>query len=367
MAEEAEKDERTEAATPRRRQEAREKGQVPLSTELIASLTLLAGFGALAMGGGRLATSIGGLAAKSFTDLGAVGTAPVDPGSVAKLFDGIAGSIAGPAAFVILPLLIVGLLAGFGQIGFQIAPKALAIDGARLNPIKGLERLFSARSAVRTLSAILKVTLVAGVLAGVAIHDLPRVAGLVGGDLGPVMVAVGKLVLRAAIGALVVILALGLFDLAFQRFQHEKDLRMTKKEVKEEHKSNEGDPHVRGRIRAIQRELASRRMMQEVPKATVVVTNPTHVAVALRYDRDEAPSRAPIVVAKGLDEIAQRIKEVAGEAGVPLFEDVPLARALHARTEIGDEVPVDLYEAVAAVLAYVYRVRGDARPVGGRA
>lgn len=366
MAEEAEKDERTEAATPRRRQEAREKGQVPLSTEWIASLTLLAGFGALAMGGGRLATRVGGLATKTFLELGAVGTTPLDPGRAAELFDSGAGAIGAAAAFVIVPLLVVGLLAGFGQIGFQIVPKAIAFDGARVNPIKGLGRLFSARSLMRTLFAVLKVTLVAGVLAGVAIHDLPRVAGLVGGDLGPVMIAVGKLVMRAAFGALVVVLALGAFDLVFQRFQHEKDLRMTKKEIKEELRSNEGDPHVRGRIRAVQRELASRRMMQEVPKATVVVTNPTHVAVALRYDRDEAPSRAPVVVAKGLDQIAQRIKEVASEAGVPLFEDVPLARALHARTEIGDEVPVDLYEAVAAVLAYVYRVHGDAQPVGGR-
>lgn len=365
MAEEAEKDERTEPATPRRRQEAREKGQVPLSTELIAALTLLAGFGALALGGGRLAVSIGGLAAKSFTEVGTVGTAAVDPGRVAEWFASIAESIGSVAAFIVLPLLVVGLLAGFGQVGFHIAPEAVAFDGTRLNPIKGLGRLFSARTAMRTLFAILKITLVAGVLTAVAIHDLPHVAGLVGGDLGPVMVATGKLVLRAALGALAVILALGLFDLAFQRFQHEKDLRMTKKEIKEELKSTEGDPHVRARIRAIQRELAGRRMMQEVPKATVVVTNPTHVAVALRYDREEQPSRAPVVVAKGLDQIAQRIKEVAREAGVPLFEDVPLARALHARTEIGDEVPVEFYEAVAAVLAYVYRVRGQAQLLGG--
>src|SRR5262249_53520444 len=158
--------------------------------------------------------------------------------------------------------------------------------------------------------------------------------------------------------AMGVILALALLDTLFQRLQHERDLRMTRAEVKEEHRLTEGDPHVRARIRAVQRELATRRMMADVPKATVVVTNPTHYAVALRSERQLAAGRAgaPVVVAKGVDHLAQRIRSVALESGVPCHEDVPLARTLYARVKLGQEVPAELYAAVAAVLATVYRL-----------
>ena len=179
------------------------------------------------------------------------------------------------------------------------------------------------------------------------------------------MRAVGHVILKCSIGAMTVVLALSLVDLAYQRYQHEKDLKMSKQEVKDDMKSSEGDPHLKARIRAVQRELASQRMMQDVPKATVVVTNPTHYAVALLYERggeDGVGASTPRVVAKGVDHIAQRIKEVAREAHVVCFEDVPLARALHAQCEIGDEIPVDLFQAVASVLAYVYRVQGDKVP-----
>jgi flagellar biosynthesis protein FlhB len=168
-----------------------------------------------------------------------------------------------------------------------------------------------------------------------------------------------------------VVLLLSILDFAFQRFQHERDLRMSAREVREELKSTEGDPRVRARIRAVQREMAARRMMEAVKKASVVVTNPTHYAVALRYERDTvgdggdgksgAPrASAPVVVGKGADLVALRIRKVAAESGVPLYEDPPLARTLYAKVEIGSEIPLELYEAVARVLAYVYRVQGVA-------
>jgi len=168
---------------------------------------------------------------------------------------------------------------------------------------------------------------------------------------------VGLVALRATGAALAVILALAVLDALFQRLQHERDLRMTRAEVKEEHRLTEGDPHVRARIRSIQRELAMRRMMSDVPKSTVVVTNPTHYAVALRYERQAGGrTSAPIVSAKGVDHLAQRIKAVAAEHGVRCHEDVALARALYARVRVGQEIPEELYGAVAAVIATVYRL-----------
>jgi flagellar biosynthesis protein FlhB len=176
--------------------------------------------------------------------------------------------------------------------------------------------------------------------------------------LGPALVAIGRIVSRAAVAGVIVITLLALFDLWFQRAQHAKEMKMSKKELRDEHKSSEGDPMVKARIRQVQREVASQRMMEEVPNATVVVTNPTHFAVALRYTSEEGG--APRVVAKGVDEIARKIKDVAREAGVLVYEDPPLARALHRGCQIGDEVPEELFQAVAGVLAYVYRVQGGA-------
>src|SRR5262245_65434183 len=175
-------------------------------------------------------------------------------------------------------------------------------------------------------------------------------------ELGPLLVALGVVLLRTSAAALGVILLLAVLDALYQRLQHERDLRMTRAEVKEEHRLAEGDPHVRARIRAVQREIAMRRMMSDVPEATVVVTNPTHYAVALRYEREGAAS-APVVVAKGIDHLAVRIQAVARENDVPCHEDVPLARALHARVAIGQAIPEELYAAVAAVLATVYRLQ----------
>jgi flagellar biosynthetic protein FlhB len=191
-----------------------------------------------------------------------------------------------------------------------------------------------------------------------------RIAALADMELGPALAALGHIALRCAASAIAVVIALALIDVFFQRLQLERDLRMTKQEVRDEMKSTEGDPHIKSRIRQVQREFARRRMMSDVPKATVVVTNPTHYSVALRYDREESRRHAPRVVAKGVDLVALKIREVAREAGVIVYEAPPLARALHANCEIGDEVPVELYQAVANVLAYVYRVQGLPMPVG---
>jgi flagellar biosynthetic protein FlhB len=362
MAKEGESGEKTEEATPRRREEAREKGQVALSSELVSALSLGTALGAFLLLGGPLMQTLGSLVQASLKDLGTVGVETLDIARAEELLKHAGEEGTGILLLFAAPLLVVAALVGFGQVGFHIAPKAIEMDLGKLNPIKGLTRMFSMKSVVRTLMAVAKLCVIGGTIVFTATTQVDNISSIDSRDLGPVLVAVGEIVLKAVVGGLLAIAVIGLIDLLYQRWQHEQELLMTKQEIKEEYKNVDGDPHIKARIRQVQREMASRRMMADVPDATVVVTNPTHYAVALKYERSAADGRAPYVLAKGVDHVAQQIKKVAAESGVLLFENVPLARALHAQCEIGDEVPEDLFEAVASVLAYVYRVQGDAVP-----
>ena len=365
MADAPERDQRTEEATPRRREEAREKGQVAMSTELIAAVTLALWFGALLLYGPSFVTGIGEVVASGLAVVGVLGVDELDHRSASDLLGEVGGDVLMKVAILTGPILLGAMLVGYGQIGFRIAPKAISFDPARINPIKGVGRLFSARSAVRATLALAKVLFIAGSMTAVAWLEFDTVLAMDAFEVGPALESTLHVVVRCTIAALIAIAILALADFGFQRFQHDRDLRMSKQEVRDELKQTEGDPHLKGRIRQAQRELASQRMMQEVPDATVVVTNPTHYAVALRYEREDDPQKqaaAPRVVAKGVDFLAQRIKEVAREAGVVIYEDVALARTLHAQCEVGDEIPVDLYRAVAGVLAYVYRIQGVSAP-----
>lgn len=357
-------DQKTEDATPRRREEAREKGQVPLSTELVAALALLGWLMTLAFAGGALIRELGGLVVTFVESIGSMATEDLTPESVAGLFGAVLSRIGWATLGLVAPMFVLTLLAAYGQIGLGVATKAMELKPEKLNPISGLSKFFSMRSVTRTAMSFAKLVAIMVTVSLVAWSQVEKVAAVQSLELGPALAAIGEVALRCTAAGLAAILALGILDVFLQRRQHEKELRMTKQEVKEELRSAEGDPQVKARIRRVQRELAARRMMADVPKATVVITNPTHYAVALSYDRDAAPDKrgAPKVVAKGVDQVAQRIKEVAREAGVTIYEDVPLARALHARCEIGDEVPLELYQAVAEVLAYVYGFKGG-RPV----
>lgn len=358
MAEQTSRDERTEAATPRRREEAREKGQVAMSSEVVSATMLCAGLATLAFGGSRLAHAVGGELAHSIAQLGDKGTDEITVENGAAVIGGTLQAVLPELATFMLPLLAVGLLVGYGQVGFQVSGKAVAPTLTKIDPIAGTKRLFSARSVMRTLLAILKIVAVSGTMGALAWAQIDDVARLGPAEIGPLMVGLGHVAVRCTAGALLVILALSIVDLVFQRWQHERDLKMTKQEVKEEHKNVEGDPHVKARVRRVQREMATKRMMADVPDATVVITNPDHYAVALRYARDEKGDpldEAPVVVAKGMDHLAQRIKQIAREAGVRCWEDVPLARTLYAKTEVGRAIPEELYAAVAVVLTYVYR------------
>jgi flagellar biosynthesis protein FlhB len=365
VAEEPDKQEKTEDATPRRREESREKGQVSLSQEVTSALILLVGLIVLIVSGSWFAQGAGTLVANAVTSLPLQGREELSEAGAAGWMTASAAHMAMAAVALIVPLFAVGLLACYGQAGFMITPAALAWDPARLDPFKGFGRVFSARGGMRTLMALAKILTITTTVVLTAWGQLPHLASLTGSEIGPIMAAIGSVALRCTSAALAAILALALTDLFWQRFSYERDMRMSKKEVRDEAKSTEGDPQIKSKIRQLQREMAQSRMMSDVPKATVIVTNPTHYAVALRYERDEPPQKnkrrrsAPYVVAKGVDHVAQRIKAVGREHSIPTIEDVPLARALHREVEIGDEVPEQLYQAVATVLAQVYRMQEE--------
>lgn len=360
MADEQDKDQKTEEASPRRLQEARSDGQVALSTELVAALALCAGVAVMSMVGGQAWRRVASILVATLENLPERGKMALDVPLSARWLQEVLSAAVLPLALFVAPVLVVMLLTGYGQVGFQLAPKAIQFDPNKVNPAKGFSRLFSTRAVVRTALALAKVLAVGGAMVLMAWRQVPGVVSVGTAELGPLLVALGVVALRCTAAALLVILILAVVDFFFQRWQFKRDLRMSKEEVKEEHKLTDGDPRVKARIRRIQVELATSRMMADVPKATVVVTNPTHFAVALRYEREEGRG-APLVLAKGAGHVALRIKHIAAEAGILCHEDVPLARALYRQAEVGREIPEELFAAVAAVLAHVYRLREEPR------
>jgi flagellar biosynthetic protein FlhB len=354
--------ERTEKPTPRRLEEARKKGNIARSMDLNTAVVLLAAIAGLRLSLGDMGGILQELARGSFSyfpreDLTVDG--------LHRLFLVLGGQFFQIMAPFLGLLLLAGLAANYLQVGVLFTAEPLRPSLEKINPIAGFKRVFSRRSLVEVLKAIFKM-IVVGIVAYKAIEErYPELAGAV------LMDKVGAAMLFAELAWTIgwrCVLALVVFaaiDFFYQRWEYERGLRMTKQEIKDEAKQAEGDPLVKGRIRRAQREAARRRMMSDVPQATVVVTNPTHVAVALKYDRDAM--MAPVVVAKGLDLVAQRIKQIAGEAGVPMVENVPLARELYKRLDIDDEIPEDLYAAVAEILVMVQKLntRPGSLPTAG--
>ncbi|HLT57476.1 MAG TPA: flagellar biosynthesis protein FlhB [Limnochordales bacterium] len=348
--------EKTEAPTPRRREQARRRGQVARTGELGTAMVLLAGFGlawALAGHGARTLMAL----TRHYLDLAATW----QPG--AESIRGLFVHVVLQAALLVAPLMVVaGIVGAFSQIvqvGFVVSAEPLQPRWDRINPIAGLQRLFSRRALVDLFRSLAKVAVVGWIAYRELRGAMAMLPALVDVPLADAVAMVGQVVLRTGLWIGLALLVIAGADYLFQRTEHERQLRMTRQELKEELKQVEGDPQLRARIRQRQRQLASRRMMQAVPTADVVVTNPVHLAVALKYDA--ATMEAPVVVAKGAGLIARRIREVAEAHGVPLVEDVWLARALYEGVEIGSPIPVELYRAVADVLAFVYRMRARRR------
>lgn len=353
MAEEETSDNKTEDPTPRRRQMARDEGRVAKSPEFAAAVMLLAGTFFLANFGGR---AIGHFVLEMFS---------VGPGWLLLEQPSILGvtqlvkmvtfrAVAAFAPFAI-GLSIVAIAVGLLQTRGVASWKPLQPDFSRVDPMKGFARIFGTEAAVNLVKSALKLTILGFVTWGVLKRAWPQFTML--GDQGPadIVTVLHSATVRMSMTVALAFLAIGGFDYGIQFFRIEKSLKMSRQEVVQEHREQEGDPHIKARIRQIARQRARQRMLTQVQKADVVITNPTHIAVALRYDATQAG--APLVVAMGERKLAERIKRIAKAAGVPMVENKPLARALLATCKVGAPIPPALYVAVAEILAYVYRLR----------
>jgi flagellar biosynthetic protein FlhB len=362
MAENEDGQERTESATPKRLEDARRRGQIPRSRDLsTAAVMMTAGVG-LYFFGRQLSGNLHGLMKRGLT-------LSRDQSLDANQILPVLSATAADALLACVPLfgliVLAALLAPLALGGWSFSTEALMPQFDRLNPLSGLKRMFSMQALMELGKALAKFAVVGVVAVMVLWSDANELLSLgrepSGAAIGHAIRLCGQALIWMSAGLLLI----AGIDVPYQLWSYAKQLKMTREEVRQEMKESEGSPEIKGRIRQVQQQLARQRMMQDVPKADVVVTNPTHFAVALRYD--DKKMRAPIVVAKGADEIAAKIREIAGEHQVPIFEAPPLARVLFRNVDIGDEIPSNVYVAVAQVLTYVFQLkeaitRGTSRP-----
>lgn len=347
---------RTEQATPGKLAEVRNKGDTHLSRELLTGATMLVAALALRWSGGWLIDSLGAALRLGLTvDLRehAIADASV-PGACRELLASLS-LVAAPVLLLMLVLLLAATIAGYAQIGVRWSSEVLTPKIERLNPAANWKKLFNAQAIVRTVFALLKLGLLVLVISLVMNDRWAELTLLSDQDFVGATSIVADMALTILLWVALLVFFLALADVFWQRFDFQQRNMMTKQEVDDERKRSEGDPMVKSRLRQARAELMRHRMMEAVPKADVVITNPTHFAVALRYERKK--NTAPVVVAKGADAMAARIREIANENGVPLMEDPPLARALFRAVKVGQEVPARFYEAVATVLSHVYRLK----------
>ncbi|MGC9238729.1 MAG: flagellar biosynthesis protein FlhB [Acidithiobacillus sp.] len=351
MAEE-QSQERTEAATPKKREDARKKGQVPRSRELSTSALLLLSASLLYGFGSQI-----GATATDFLRAGLQlsPAAMLDHRDLLRQLVQMAGLALRDVLPLWLGLVLAVMLASVALGGWNFSAKAIAPDFSHLDPIQGIQRVFSRRGLLELVKALLKTLVVGGI--GVTLIWAQRGAllGLIQtspkGAILSLLSMSALLFLVMAVGTLLIVL----FDVPFQLWSFNEKLKMSRQDIRDEMKEMDGNPQIKAKVRAMQREMARRRMMAAIPRASVVVTNPTHYAVALRYEASE--DRAPVVLAKGAGKVALRIRELAREHGVPLVEAPPLARALYHHVELEQEIPALLYRAVAEVLAYLHQLR----------
>lgn len=345
--------ERSELATSRKRQQARERGNVARSMEVSSVVVFVASLLGLHHFMPQMAETAAGLFRRAILSLPNL---ELTPDTV------LPGATAIARIFAVLVLPFAGLVAGASilsqvvQVGPLFTLQPLQPKWERISPIAGFKRIVSKRSVVELVKSLVKIGIVGALLVGALIDAPTRLLALATADLSGAYALIFGLLLRMGGAAAAALAILAILDVLFQRWDYEKQLMMTRQEVKQENKETEGDPLVKSFLRSMQREVGRRRMMEGVKKADVVVTNPIHFAVALRYDPSNMA--APKVIAKGARLVAKRIREIAVAAGVPVIEDPPLARALHKSCRIGSQVPLSLYRAVADLLAFVYRQRG---------
>jgi len=347
--------EKTEQATPRKRSEARKKGQVGKSREIPSVAVLLAGLSTLYLFGAYMYNHIRSLMQDTFSMIAV-------PNQGLAEFLVLGNTVIERFIVMVLPVMIAvfvtAILSNVLQIGFVLSWEAVTPKLSKISPIKGIQRLFSKQTLMELFKSLTKLALV-GVIAYVTVKgEMDRLPSLADREVQAILLYILKIAFKIFIRVSMAMIFLAILDFWFQKWQYEQQLKMTKQEVKEEFKRTEGDPLIKSRIKRIQYEIAKRRMMQEVPKADVVVTNPVHLAIALQYDTAEMS--APTVLAKGAGEVAERIKTLAREHHIPIVENRELAQNLYKMVEIGNEIPSILHQAVAEVLAYVYKLKGKA-------
>ncbi|MBA2937822.1 flagellar biosynthesis protein FlhB [Paenibacillus sp. CGMCC 1.16610] len=345
--------EKTEPATAKKRQDARKKGQVAKSMDLPAALILLFSFLSFLMFGGYMKEKIINIFRNVYeNEL----TMDITASNVHALFADLVKQgffILGP---IFLLAVIIAFIANYAQVGFMFIGDPLMMKFNKINPLEGFKRIFSLRTVMEFLKSMLKMTIIGYVVYTTLMGEKAKLLGLGHAPLESTFSFIAAVTLKLGIKIGAVLIVLAIFDYIYQKYEHEKSLRMSKQDIKDEYKKSEGDPLIKGKIRSKQRQMAMQRMMQEVPKADVIITNPTHFAVALKYDSTNM--QAPTVIAKGADYVALKIKEVAKNNGIITMENKPLARAIFAQVEIGDSIPAELFQAVAEVLAYVYKMKG---------
>ena len=342
---------KTEPASPKRREEARKKGEVAKSKELAAVAVLCACTVYLFFAAKGMSSELGMLMERTFSRIPSISASDINivEFSMQTLREFL---------LLILPIMILAFVVALGvnylQVGFLWSVEALAPKASKIDPVQGLQRMFSVRSLSELAKSLAKLTIVGWVAFSTLKEEFPNFVPLIYQDRWAILSWLGLTSWKLTIRCCMVIAVLAILDYFYQKWEYERNMRMSKQELKDEYKQTEGDPAVKARIRSIQRELARRRMMEEVPKADVVITNPTHLAIALRYN--SAKMKAPKIVAKGADHIALKIRGVATQSGVPVVENRPLAQNLY-KLELGEEIPSRLYQAVAEILAYVYRLK----------
>ena len=346
--------ERTEPATQKKRQQARKQGQVAQSREISSVMILTAALGFFYFAGSWMFWNLSGFIGGIYQNIGTLRFATISDASVFSM------EVTYKLLLVLLPFLVPVAIAGFVanvfQVGFQINTETMKPKLSKLNPISGMKRFVSLKSLVELGKSIVKIFFIGSIVYILVKNDMKAFPALIHQEVGQILIFIARASLKICFFVCLVMLVLAVLDFMYQRWQHEKDLKMTKQEVKDEQRQTYGDPKVKARIRGVQMELARRRMMEAVPEADVVITNPTHLAIALKFDSQEMI--APRVLAKGAGYIAQRIREIAEENQIPIVEEKSLARGLYKMVEIGDYIPAELYRAVAEVLAYVYRLKG---------
>ena len=346
--------ERTEEPTPKRREEARQRGQIARSQDMTAAIIMIGAASILFLFGREMLLSMARFTKFSL----APGVLDSDLKGTALLGD--LTIVSGEMLRLVVPvMLVMFLVAGVAQVmqvGALFTIKPLKPNWKKFNVITGLGKLFSRKSFVKGVIDILKLTLIAAVTIAIARFEMTKVAHLASLSVLDALVVVAWILVRVAVAVLLILLFVGIIDWLFQRWQTTQDLKMTRQEVRDERKASEGDAEVKSRRLRIARQIALQRINTDVPKADVIVTNPTHYSIALRYDAETMA--APRVIAKGADYLALRIRQIATMHGVPIVERPPLARALYHQVEVGREVSLEHYEAVAEVLAYVYRLEG---------